>query len=111
MNGEEAASYKRIQRFLQGNNPREALKILFNEEARFVIADPAEIAGLHSEQTEYVGTPMGGQTKGFWMLTLTTPLRGRAILFHLLTYSSRTIEVSPVRATWNISKLFMKSSS
>jgi hypothetical protein len=36
-----------------------------------------------------------GQTKGFWMLTLATPLRGRAILFHFATYSSRTIEDLP----------------
>jgi hypothetical protein len=38
---------------------------------------------------------MDGQTKGFWMLTLATPLRGRAIPFHFLTYSSRTIEDQP----------------
>jgi hypothetical protein len=95
MAGNEAASYKRIQRFLQGNNPREALKTLFNEEAEFVIADPTEIERPHAEQTEYVGTLMDGETKGFWMLTLATPLRGRAIPFHFLTYSSRTIEDQP----------------
>ena len=95
MAGNEAASYKRIQRFLQDNEPREALKTLFNEEAQFVIADPTEIERPHAEQTEYVGTLMDGQTKGFWMLTLATPLRGRAIPFHFLTYSSRTIEDQP----------------
>jgi hypothetical protein len=42
-----------------------------------------------------VGTLMDGETKGFWMLTLATPLRGRAIPFHFLTYSSRTIEDQP----------------
>jgi len=95
MAGNEAASYKRIQRFLQDNDPQEALKTLFNEEADFVIADPTEIERPHAEQTEYVGTLMDGQTKGFWMLTLATPLRGRAIPFHFLTYSSRTIEDQP----------------
>ena len=95
MTGNEAASYKRIQRFLQDNDPREALKTLFNEEAEFVIADPTEIERPHAGQTEYVGTLMDGQTKGFWMLTLATPLRGRAIPFHFLTYSSRTIEDQP----------------
>lgn len=95
MVGNEAASYKRIQRFLQDNDPRDALKSLFNEEAGFVIADPTEIERPHAEQTEYVGTLMDGQTKGFWMLTLATPLRGRAIPFHFLTYSSRTIEDQP----------------
>ena len=43
MPGEEAACYKRIQRFLQREDPREALKLLFNEEAEFVIGDPTEI--------------------------------------------------------------------
>jgi hypothetical protein len=95
MAGNEAASYKRIQRFLQENDPREALKTLFNEEADYVIGDPTEIERPHADQTEYVGTLMDGQTKGFWMLTLATPLRCRAIPFHFLTYSSRTIEDQP----------------
>jgi len=95
MAGNEAASYKRIQRFLQDNDPREALKTLFNEEADFVIGDPTEIERPHANQTEYVGTLMDGQTKGFWMLTLATPFRGRAIPFHSVTYSSRTIEEQP----------------
>lgn len=95
MAGNEAASYKRIQRFLQDNDPREALRTLFNEEANFVIGDPTEIERPHAERTEYVGTLMDGETKGFWMLTLATPFRGRAIPFHFLTYSSRTIEDQP----------------
>jgi hypothetical protein len=48
MAGNEAASYKRFQRFLQDNDPREALKTLFNEEAEFIIADPTEIERLYS---------------------------------------------------------------
>jgi hypothetical protein len=95
MPGNEAASYKRIQRFLQDNDPREALKTLFNEEAEFVIGDPTEIERPHAKKTKYVGTLMDGETKGFWMLTLATPLRGRAIPFHFLTYSSRTFEDQP----------------
>ena len=95
MPGKEAASYKRIQRFLQDNEPQETLKLLFNEEADFVLADPTEIERPHANLTEYVGTLMDGQTKGFWMLTLATPLRGRAIPFHFLTYSSRTFEDQP----------------
>jgi hypothetical protein len=69
MAGNEAASYKRIQRFLQDNDPREALNTLFNEEADFVIGDPTEIERPHANKTEYVGSLMDGQTKGFWMLT------------------------------------------
>lgn len=95
MPGQEAASYKRIQRFLQDNDPREALKLLFNEEAEFVIGDPTEIERPHAHRTGYVGTLKDGQTKGFWMLTLATPVRGRAIPFHFSTYSSRTIEDQP----------------
>jgi hypothetical protein len=95
MPGKPDASYKRIQRFLQENDPQATLKMLFNEEADFVIADPTEIERPHADQTEYVGTLMDGETKGFWMLTLATPLRGRAIPFHFLTYSSRTIEDQP----------------
>jgi hypothetical protein len=95
MAGNTAASYKRIQRFLQNNDPRETLKRLFNEEAEFVIADPTEIERPHADRTKYVGTLMDGETKGFWMLTLATPLRGRAVPFHFLTYSSRTIEDQP----------------
>lgn len=41
MSGSEAACYKRIQRFLKSHDPQEALKLLFNEEADFVIGDPA----------------------------------------------------------------------
>ena len=95
MPGNEAASYKRIQRFLQDNDPQAMLKLLFNEEADFVIGDPTEIERPHADRTEYVGTLKDGETKGFWMLTLATPLRGRAIPFHFLTYSSRTIEDQP----------------
>jgi Transposase DDE domain len=95
MPGGAAASYKRIQRFLQEHDPHEALKMLFNQEAGFVIGDPTEIERPHADKTAYVGTLKDGETKGFWMLTLATPLRGRAIPFHFLTYSSRTIEDQP----------------
>lgn len=95
MPGNTDASYKRLQRFLRENDPQLSLKMLFNEEADFVIADPTEIERPQADQTEYVGTLKDGQTKGFWMLTLATPLRGRAIPFHFLTYSSRTIEDQP----------------
>lgn len=95
MPGSEAASYKRIQRFLRQQEPGEALQLLFNEAADFVIGDPTAIERPHATKTEYVGTLMDGQTKGFWMLTMATPLRGRAIPFHFLTYSSRTFDEQP----------------
>jgi len=91
MSGGEAASYKRVQRFLEREDPQQALKLLFNEEAEFVIGDPTEIERPYAHRTDYVGKLKDGETKGFWMLTLATPVRGRAIPFHFLTYSSRTI--------------------
>lgn len=92
MNGSETACYKRVQRFLQENDPQQKLKLLFNEESEFVIGDPTEIERPHAKKTKYVGTLKDGQTKGFCTLTLATPVRGRAIPFHFITYSSRTFE-------------------
>ena len=68
MPGHEAACYKRIQRFFRENDPQAMLKLLFNEEADFVIGDPTEIERPHADKTEYAGTLMDGETKGFWML-------------------------------------------
>jgi hypothetical protein len=56
MPGKEAASYKRIQRFLYKNEPQESLQLLFNEEADFVIGDPTEIECLHAKKTGYVAS-------------------------------------------------------
>ncbi len=95
MPGSESASYKRIQRFLHHADPAGSLRLLFNEAADFVIGDPTEIERPHADKTEYVGHLMDGQTQGFWMLTLATPLRGRALPFHFLTYSSRTFADQP----------------
>lgn len=91
MEGESAAGYKRIQRFLKKADPRLALWRLFQEEAEFVIGDPTEIERPQAWKTDYVGTLKDGKTKGFWALILATPYRGRAIPCGMLTYSSRTI--------------------
>lgn len=91
MIGNEAANYKMIQRFLKKEDLQEVLQRLFNEEAEFVIGDPTEIERPGAKKTDYVGTLSDGKTKGFWMLTLATPLRGRAIPCHFVTYSSATI--------------------
>ncbi|BAJ62893.1 putative transposase for insertion sequence element [Anaerolinea thermophila UNI-1] len=91
MRGSSAASYKRIQRFLRGIDPRAMLWRLFCEQAEYVMGDPTEIERPQARKTEYVGTLKDGKTKGFWMLLLATPYRGRAIPCGLLTYSSRTI--------------------
>jgi hypothetical protein len=91
MEGESAASYKRIQRFLAKADPRHALWRLFQEDAEFVIGDPTEIERPHAWKTEYVGKLKDGKTRGFWALILATPYRGRAIPCGMVTYSSKTI--------------------
>lgn len=91
MEGESAAGYKRIQRFLGKADPRAALWRLFQEEAEFVIGDPTEIERPNAWKTEYVGKLKDGKTKGFWSLILATPYRGRAIPCGMVTYSSKTI--------------------
>lgn len=91
MEGESAAGYKRIQRFLKRADPRLSLWRLFQEDAEFVIGDPTEIERPQAWKTEYVGKLKDGKTRGFWALILASPYRGRAIPCGLLTYSSRTI--------------------
>jgi hypothetical protein len=41
--------------------------------------------------TDYVLPLSDGETKGFWMLPIATPIRGRAIPCHFITYSSATL--------------------
>jgi len=91
MDGESAAGYKRIQRFLKAVDPRTGLWRLFQEDAEFVIGDPTEVERPQAWKTEYVGTLKDGKTKGFWVLVLATPYRGRAIPCGAVTYSSKTI--------------------
>jgi hypothetical protein len=91
MEGNEAANYKMIQRFIRKEDIAAKLKRLFNEEAEYVLVDPTEVERPGAKKTEYVGTLRDGETKGFWMLTLATPLRGRAIPWHFINYSSATL--------------------
>lgn len=91
MEGKSEAAYKRIQRFLRRKDPRPALVRLYQAEAEFMIGDPTEIERAQAWKTEYVGTLKDGKTRGFWVLLLATPYRGRAIPCGLVTYSSKTI--------------------
>jgi hypothetical protein len=91
MKGTPDASYKRIGRFVQQADPRQALWRLFQEQAEFVIGDPTEVERPQAWKTAYVGTLKDGKTKGFWALVLATAYRGRAIPCGLITYSSKTI--------------------
>ena len=64
---------------------------MYLEEADFVLADPTDIERLQAAKTEYVGVLKDGKTRGFQTLVFGVPYRGRAIPFHFITYSSRTI--------------------
>jgi hypothetical protein len=92
MDGNPDANYKMIQRFLDNNDPRENLHRLFNEDTQFIIGDPTEIHRLSAKKTKYVGKIGKGKKLGFWMLTLSSPYKGRAIPFNFITYSSKTIK-------------------
>jgi len=91
MPGKPDANYKQIQRFLATADPKTTLLRLFQTDAPFVLGDPTEIPRPQARHTPYVGTLTDGETKGFWLLTLATPFRGRALPFHFVTYSSKTI--------------------
>ena len=80
-----------IQRFLKAADPKEALWRLCPEETPFILADPTEIRRPQAKRTSYVGTLSDGKTRGFCLLVLAAPYRGRAIPFSFVSYSSRTI--------------------
>jgi hypothetical protein len=100
MSGTPVANYKQLQRFLATTDPKAALRRLFQTDAPFVIGDPTEMPRPHAWHTPYVGTLKDGQTKGFWLLTLATPFRGRALPFHFVTYSSKTIATEASSRNW-----------
>ncbi len=91
MRGSLSAAYKRLHRFLQQHDPRLVLWRLLPDDAPFVLADVTEIPRPQAYKTNYVGTLKDGHTKGFWVLTLAVPYRGRAIPCGLFTFSSATI--------------------
>ena len=91
MSGTAGANYKQIQRFIQHVDTKPALLRLFQADAPFVLGDATEIPRPQAYRTSYVGTLKDGKTKGFWLLLLATPYRGRALPCHFITYSSRTM--------------------
>jgi hypothetical protein len=91
MPGTPAANYKAIQRFIRRVDLPAQLWRLFQSDAEFVIGDPTEIARPEAYKTSYVGKLKDGKTRGFWLLLLATPFRGRALPCGFVSYSSRTI--------------------
>ncbi len=91
MEGDVRANDKMIHRFLRVTDTKEALNRLYYDPAPFIIGDVTEIARPQAKKTSYVGKLKDGKTRGFDILALGFPYQGRAIPFHSLTYSSRTI--------------------
>jgi hypothetical protein len=88
MPGKEEANYKSIQRFLASNSPQQALLRLFQEETPFVIGDSTEMPRPQAKKSEYVVTLSDGKTDGYWLLTLATPVHGRTISCHFVSYTN-----------------------
>jgi len=95
MRGNSEANYKAIQRFLDSSDTQKALNRLYWEGSPFILADPTDIQRRRAKKTEYVGRLKDGKTLGFQVLPLAFPYRGRAIPFHFITYSSKTIGDNP----------------
>ena len=91
MEGKSETGYKAIQRFIARVDVKRQLLRLFQEEAEFVLGDPTEMPRYKAPKTSYVGTLSDDKTPGYWLMVLSTPFRGRAIPFHFITYSSKTI--------------------
>ena len=91
MPGSETANYKLIQRSLGQVDVKALLWRLFQADAPFVIGDPTEMPRPQARQTSYVGKLQDGKTRGYWLLLLATPLRGRALPCGFVTYWSKTI--------------------
>jgi hypothetical protein len=91
MPGSPGANYKAIQRFLDKAEPQKALTRLYIEEEPFILVDPTEMPRPQAKKTAYVGKLKDGKTRGFWLLLLGVPYRGRVLPFHFITYSSSTI--------------------
>ncbi len=84
------AAQKSIYRFLKRAPLKEALLRLFHHDAPFVLCDPTEIPRPQAKRTPYVGRLKDGK-RGFQVLVLSFPFRGRAIPFAFVPFSSRTI--------------------
>ena len=91
MPGSLAACYKELQRFVAQNDVKAGLLRLLQPDASFVIGDMTEVPRRQARRTAYVGKLSDGKTRGFWLLMLATAFQGRAIPFHFITYSSKTI--------------------
>jgi len=91
MDGSAESNTKKIHRWLKDGDPDIALMRLYNDDTPYVIVDVTEVKRPQAKRTQYMGVLKDGQTLGFDLLMLATPYRGRALPFHCISYSSRTI--------------------
>jgi len=84
------ANYKAIQRFIDKNDPKEAVQRFYDSDSPYILGDPTDIERPQAKKTDYVGK-LKDKKPGFQILVLATPYRGRAIPFSFITYSSKTI--------------------
>ena len=85
-----AANYKVIQRFLDSievSTLKDMLKKLLLNKAPFVIVDSTEIPRKEAHHTSYVGVLSDGKTRGFAIICVSVPYKGRAIPCYFNTYS------------------------
>ena len=85
------ANCRGVYRFLQKTDPREALRLMYREDAEYIMGDVTEMRRPQALRTEYVGYLKDGKTRGYDLLVLSVPYRGRGIPFQLVSYSSRTL--------------------
>jgi hypothetical protein len=64
------ANYKTIQRFIDNNDPKEALHRLFDEESPYVLGDPTDIQRHQAKKTKVKCTPLSRQKNGVFEVDL-----------------------------------------
>ena len=141
MRGSEAAAYKRIQRLVARFDPWPVVTRLCPEQAPFVIADRTEVERPHAYRTAYVGLlppekkPDPGQRqaskargkasakpkgapkarrkprRGFWLLVLGVPFRGRVLPCAWRTFSSRTLEAGATSQNLEVERILYTCSA
>jgi hypothetical protein len=73
------ANCRGVYRFLQKTDPREALRLMYREDAEYVIGDVTEMRRPQALRTEYVGYLKDGKTRGYDLWVLSVPYGGRGI--------------------------------
>jgi len=106
MPGKSSSNYKMLQRFLDRIDLKQVLLRFYQEDAKFVIGDPTEMARYNAPKTSYVGTLSDGKTAGYWLLMLSMPYRGRALPFSFVVYSSKTIGEQITSRNWEHFRCF-----